>query len=46
MWIMVEPIAEIPFGICRSPTQCYGCDRSPNYNNLHVVYMPSFVVPA
>jgi hypothetical protein len=26
MWIMVEPIAEIPFGIRRSPTRCYRCN--------------------
>jgi hypothetical protein len=29
MWIMVEPIAEIPFGIHRSPTRCYGCNKDP-----------------
>jgi hypothetical protein len=29
MWIMVEPVAEIPFGICRSPMRCYGCNRKP-----------------
>jgi hypothetical protein len=26
MWIMVEPIAEIPFRIHQSPTWCYGCN--------------------
>jgi hypothetical protein len=26
MWIMVEPIAEIPFGIHRSLTWCYRCN--------------------
>jgi hypothetical protein len=26
MWIMVEPVAEILFGIRRSPTQCYRCN--------------------
>jgi hypothetical protein len=28
MWIMVEPIAEIPFGIRQSPTRCYGCNKA------------------
>jgi hypothetical protein len=27
MWIMVEPVAEIPFRIRRSPTQCYRCNN-------------------
>jgi hypothetical protein len=27
MWIMVEPVAEIPFRIRRSPTRCYGCNN-------------------
>jgi hypothetical protein len=27
MWIMVEPIAEIPFGIHRSLTRCYRCNK-------------------
>jgi hypothetical protein len=29
MWIMVEPVAEIPFGIRWSPTRCYGCNTNP-----------------
>jgi hypothetical protein len=29
MWIMVEPIAKIPFGIRQSPTWCYGCNGVP-----------------
>jgi hypothetical protein len=35
MWIMVEPIAEIPFGIRRSLTRCYGCnsDKGNGDNN-------------
>jgi hypothetical protein len=27
MWIMVEPVAEIPFGIRWSLTWCYGCNN-------------------
>jgi hypothetical protein len=27
MWIMVEPVAEILFGIHQSPMWCYGCNR-------------------
>jgi hypothetical protein len=27
MWIMVEPVAEIPFGIRRSPMRCYRCNK-------------------
>jgi hypothetical protein len=26
MWIMVEPVAKIPFGIRWSPMRCYGCN--------------------
>jgi hypothetical protein len=29
MWIMVEPVAEIPFGIHWSPMRCYGCNSNP-----------------
>jgi hypothetical protein len=29
MWIMVEPVAEILFGIRWSPMQCYGCNTPP-----------------
>jgi hypothetical protein len=31
MWIMVEPIAKIPFGIRQSPTWCYGCNRCADH---------------
>jgi hypothetical protein len=33
MWIMVEPVAEIPFGIRRSPTRCYGCNKVKDNKN-------------
>jgi hypothetical protein len=32
MWIMVEPIAEIPFRIRQSPTRCYGCNTLLDIN--------------
>jgi hypothetical protein len=31
MWIMVEPVAEILFGIHQSLTRCYGCNNSLDY---------------
>jgi hypothetical protein len=33
MWIMVEPIAKILFGIRRSPMQCYGCNSCQTLRN-------------
>jgi hypothetical protein len=44
MWIMVEPVAEIPFGIHWSPTWCYGCNihdiclhqKSHDYQNTNI----------
>jgi hypothetical protein len=43
MWIMVEPVAEIPFGIRRSPTRCYGCNKC-NCNRIKncVMYAGGF----
>jgi hypothetical protein len=41
MWIMVEPIAEIPFGIRQSPTRCYGCN-TPLFAKVYInmMHMP------
>jgi hypothetical protein len=34
MWIMVEPVAEILFGICWSLMQCYGYNKEPGLHPL------------
>jgi hypothetical protein len=41
MWVMVEPVAEIPFGIRWSPTQCYGC----NIGSLQELVCHCYVAP-
>jgi hypothetical protein len=39
MWIMVEPVAEIPFGIHRSPMWCYGCNTYILYRLSSIAFM-------